>query len=1042
MRGVAVVAAAFSVACVASAQTLLKDINTTPPPNPSTPALAIPWQAAAGWLFFPADDGRYGRELWRSDGTASGTQMVKDVILGAGGSAPDRLAVLGNLLLYMANTPETGEELWRSDGTAAGTFLLLDLQPGVTGSSPAPLGVAGGRLYFAATDQVAGTELWVTDGTAAGTSLVVDLRPGAAGSSPHGGAVVGNTLYFAADDGTTGVELWAVTGATIRLVRDINTSTPGAASNPQHLRALGAKLVFTADDGVVAEEPWVSDGTTAGTVLLQDVAPFLATSSRPANLTVVGTSLYFSANDGAHGFELWLTDGTPAGTHLVTDLSPGGANSDPGSLVAVGTKLFFAAQTPATGRELFASDGTAAGTMLIADLNPGSTSTVFSEMGVLGLRLAFRFSDPVHGVEVWSTDGTAAGTALLKDINATAPYVGSAPSHFTAWNGRLYFMADDGLVGRELWGSDLTAAGTLLVADLSLPHPSSADPTFLMAFAQQVLFSANDGIAGAELWISDGTAAGTRMLADLNPGSASSSPRALAVCAGKAYFSALVTTLGNDTGRELWVTDGTPAGTSLLKDINPGRASGAPEFAVVFREQIYFTAYDASHGQELWRSDGTAAGTTLVKDFDPAGNGLATAANVICVRGDQLIVVADDGVHGQELWTSDGTSAGTTLLLDLHPGSEDGVRIVSTQPALSIVAGDTYFFCGTEGTQGYELWKSDGTAAGTVLVKDIQPGSGAALPAHFGAFADKVCFQANDGVHGVEPWVSDGTAAGTFQLADISTGPASSEPMRFAGASDRCGFLANDRTIGRATGYEPWITDGTTAGTHLVLDLDPGPASSCTGDGFGVAGVGPRLALVATDGVHGFEHWISDGAAAGTRMVAEVRPGALSGAAGSWIFAGDLWFVTGDDGASGREPFVFPAKATGAANVETFGAGCAGSGGRVPAIAANSAPVLGNQGFALRLAGARATSPAVLFVSGGSGFLALDACTFYLALPAPTVVLTTDAAGAAVAALPLAANPSWLGRSAWMQWVVVDPNGGYQGLVSLSMGMRLVFGLR
>src|SRR6188768_3562584 len=85
---------------------------------------------------------------------------------------------------------------------------------------------------------------------------------------------------------------------------------------------------------------------------------------------------------------------------------------------------------------------------------------------------------------------------------------------------------------------------------------------------------------------------------------------------GRAYFSA------NDGiyGTELWVTDGTSAGTQRVTDLLPGSGSSFPRSRIIYNDLIYFSAYDSSHGQELWATDGTSGGTYLVKDIYPGAN--------------------------------------------------------------------------------------------------------------------------------------------------------------------------------------------------------------------------------------------------------------------------------------------------------------------------------------------------------------------------------------------------------------------------------------
>ena len=258
-----------------------------------------------GTLYFQADDGSNGYELWKSDGTAAGTVVVKDIYPGADGSYPYELTNVGGTLYFQADDGTNSYELWKSDGTAAGTVLVKDIYPGADGSYPYALIDVGGTLYFAADDGSNGYELWKSDGTAAGTVLVKDIRPGTGSADPGYLTAVGDTLYFQANDGTNGEELWK------------------------------------------------SDGTAAGTVLVKDIWPGTGGADL-AYLAAVGDTLYFRANDGTNGSELWKSDGTAAGTVLVQDMGPGQASAGPSVLTQVGARLFFRADEVSTGEELWA----------------------------------------------------------------------------------------------------------------------------------------------------------------------------------------------------------------------------------------------------------------------------------------------------------------------------------------------------------------------------------------------------------------------------------------------------------------------------------------------------------------------------------------------------------------------------------------------------------------------------------------------------------------------------------------------------------------
>jgi ELWxxDGT repeat protein len=386
---------------------------------------------------------------------------------------------------------------------------------------------------------------------------------------------------------------------------------------------------------------------------------------------------------------------------------------------------------------------------MVLDINPGITSSNLSGMVAIGSTTYFSADDGVNGRELWKSVGTAAGTTLVKDIN---PGGSSNPSSLTNVNGTLFFLADDGTHGYELWKSDGTAAGTTLVEDI-VPGSGHASPRYLTNVNGTLFFTAQESTHGRELWKSDGTAAGTTLVKDINGGSGSY-PNNLTNVNGTLYFSAS----DGARGYELWKSDGTAAGTTLVKDIvsygligsNPGRLTNV-------NGTLFFTAEDVN-GNELWKSDGTAAGTTLVKDIYPGthleydyyGGSLEVAnssnpSSLTNVNG-ALFFTADDGTHGQELWKSDGTAAGTVRVKDIRPGSNG-----SYPNALMNVNG-TLLFSADDGTHGIELWKSDGTAASTVLVGDIQPGNASSSPTSLINVIGTLFFTADDGIHGRELW--------------------------------------------------------------------------------------------------------------------------------------------------------------------------------------------------------------------------------------------------------------------------------------------------
>jgi ELWxxDGT repeat protein len=332
-----------------------------------------------GTLFFKADDGTHGRELWKSDGTTAGTVLVKDINPGGADSYPSDLTNVNGTLFFTADDSTHGRELWKSDGTTAGTVLVKAIRPGVS-SSPSDLTNVNGTLFFTADDGTHGRELWKSDGTTAGTVLVSSLA-----MSPSDLTNVNGTLFFMADDGTHGSELWK------------------------------------------------SDGTAAGTVLVKDIRPG-GDSSYRSDLTNVNGTLFFAAYDSTPGSELWMSDGTAASTTLVADINPGGASSDPSDLANVNGALFFSADDGTHGRELwtlvedlpaltlgdagFESPALASGTFVY---DPAGTPWTFAGgAGVAGNGSGFTAGNPAapEGTQVAFLQGTGSFSQTVANLGA------------------------------------------------------------------------------------------------------------------------------------------------------------------------------------------------------------------------------------------------------------------------------------------------------------------------------------------------------------------------------------------------------------------------------------------------------------------------------------------------------------------------------------------------------------------------------------------------------------------------------------------------
>ena len=393
-----------------------------------------------------------------------------------------------------------------------------------------------------------------------------------------------------------------------------------------------------------------------------------------------------------------------------------------------------------------------------------------------------------------------------------------------------------------------------------------------------------DGRHGEEAWVTDGTPLGTQMLRDIRRGAAGSSPvgpKNFYVAADRSiYFAA-----NDGSSRDgLWRSDSAASRVELLTDSETRRFLGE------VGGKLLFTAQDLIHGEELWATDGTRAGTMLIKEIAAGSRGAFQFSRGAVAHGGILYFGANDqATAGLELWRSDGTTAGTYLVKDIKPNGWSG-------PSRFAVAGGRVLFIADDGQHGDELWVTDGTAAGTRMVLDIRPGSADsfAYATQLTVSGNRVLFPADDGSSGIEPWRSDGTAAGTFRLADVSPGAASASPHGFVALQGNSYFGADNGTAGD----ELWRTDGTSAGTSLVKDIHTGPSSSSPR---ALTVFGSRLYFGADDGAHGGELWTSDGTSAGTTLLKDVAAGARSSGVNHFTVAGNRLFFVASDGQHGYE---------------------------------------------------------------------------------------------------------------------------------------------
>ena len=387
-----------------------------------------------------------------------------------------------------------------------------------------------------------------------------------------------------------------------------------------------------------------------------------------------------------------------------------------------------------------------------------------------------------------------------------------------------------------------------LVEDIEV-GPAGSAPMMLVRVGDVVLFFAGFGPSGRELWRSDGTAAGTFQLTDTQGAFQNSYP--YLVTERLAFLHA--------NYDRLWVSDGTAAGTFPLTE--PGLLVHPWRVWMPSQGVLYFSAQDW-RGSELWRTDGTVAGTHAVTDLRPGL--LGSDPRWLTVYQGRVWFAANDGERGGALWSTDGTEAGTVLAVDPLPAS--AARDAPEQ--IQVVGNRIAFFARAAGPgRGRQLWAGDGTQSGTAPITNL---SKPAVLHDSIVHGNKLWFVAEDR-KGQELWVSDGTARGTRVLTSFANRQAffsgsSYHLSRRQGPAGRLVFIANDGPHG----VELWASDGTPKGTRLLQDACPGQCS-----GFpGVWGaLGGRAFFEADDQSFGRELWSTDGTPQGTRRLTDICPG-------------------------------------------------------------------------------------------------------------------------------------------------------------------------
>ncbi len=801
-------------------------------------------------------------QLWRSDGTEVGTQLVA--------SSPtfgrlQELTALGESLFFT-----NGKRLWKSDGTGKVT-LLLEESP--SSSAAIDYLVAGDDRLFFTVIKSSSWEIWSSDGTVEGTVEVVKTRSGLEWIEGERILTSGDLVFFHTSD--VGLHSFDTASGTLRQV------APGPIQQVVPFREGVAMLTVPSSE---TRSVYLWDG-------IADTAQLLTTKDQLAGLYSADAELFFFASEEANVEERTqprITLYSSAGTEVAALVERQGEVT---SAVVQNGILHFTLATRyvyeevtnflgdqevvsrRTDYELWTSDGSSEGTRRIQTF---PTDTYASGLTSFGDQVLFR-----SGGDDWISDGTPRGTGPFHEIvqHTNLGRIDRSKQFATAAD-QIFFSGTDIHDDHELWkvseglaervrdvfdtgtrGSELrqlsrtgsgrhffVAAGQLWRSDgtnestvpVSLPFEPTRDLTILGVNNDLVFFS--DYVGGEQtLWVSEGT--GTRMVSSHGPrifdydifwDPIGRSPDQVVSFAGKLFFMASESV----DATKVWVSDGTIEGTK------PFEVEGMAARRVYVQDgQLYL-----ANGSVVWKSDGTEAGTRRVFEIPPRPDDpeveFGTSVSSIRAVEDQLFVVTNRSrKSGSLIYVVNMASSTTPEIvesIDMYFHSLKLAR-VGNRVAMSL-----------RGSSGIgppvSLWVSNGMARNAEMLKDFTPGR---RPVEFLMnLGDLLIFSADDGEHGREVWRTDGTVDGTFMLVDSVPGGDDGLRSSSTDVKERMTRIGDSLYFSDDNPNRQWIwrTDGTREGT-VRIDTDPLRQVN------ELSALNDEILIAGNDGILGLEFW-------------------------------------------------------------------------------------------------------------------------------------------------------------------------------------------
>ncbi|MCB0637434.1 MAG: hypothetical protein KDC54_12485, partial [Lewinella sp.] len=625
---------------------LERDINQEP--AGSDPAY---FAELNGVLYFSADDGTHGGELYRYNLTTGEASLVADINPSASSASITEVIAFEGKVFFNASEGSSTKYLFVHDPADGSTQRLMDAE-GEPVRQPSQLTIFDGELYFAAEfgSVEPGIELGHYDPVADQIEMVANINP-TTSSNPVFFNVVGDQLWFVANDGSSDSRLWRYDPTTDQLDNILYDGPDGINPTFNLLYHYQGKLFSRSSATGMGEELWIYDIATNALTSV-DIYPG-AGSSSPAGFLGLGEKVYFSARELTNGRELRAYDLATGNVNIVADIHPSG-NSNPGDLLILDGKLYFPAGVDNNERQLFVYNPSGGTLNSVATMESFGPENYLSTLTVADGSIFLTGEDLTYARELFRYTPGDANLSLAADINLHT--IGSNPYEFTAYNGKLYFGADEVGSGNEIWVYDPATGTTDILSDgpgslrpngftvldgklfFSGIHPTEGygllyyddatgqieatsyltpsnigHITDITAYQGLLYFSPDDPTDGDELFSYNPSTDTYQLAADINP-NGDSNPENLFVFNDLLFFHAST----DDTGTELWLYNAATGQASLAADINPGTGSSSPSSLVDYAGELYFSAYHPDLSYEVFSYD--PATGTLTQRTNVSGN--------------------------------------------------------------------------------------------------------------------------------------------------------------------------------------------------------------------------------------------------------------------------------------------------------------------------------------------------------------------------------------------------------------------------------------